>query len=406
MSEKHSPDSLKYQWRIIGLVLRSGWATSLDKSIAYEIVDNYRKEFGNSRASLSYLVEATGADRKSVIASTRRLVENGPFSIARQGAGTRPTEYAIDFGLVQEKPSSGASTTTTAVHPSGGVDTTTGGGVDTTTSGSSSGADTTESVLPVAAYKADVQDRMIDPAPPSAPLADGLKATAAGSAGERFEELYRVYGNRQRKAEAKDAYMKLNPSPALHDRMIEAARIWFASWAAQGKADAPRFTLAKWIDREEFDCDPPTVYKPKEKKAKATASKKEVVGDNDNPAEADTDADIPDWAIGRPLTWPVADLVGEFEGAVPFENGGDSYFDFTFVAYAPPRLAGKRFLHRICWQSSFATAQEEGQKYINAIGDAVGLPRAPEDTDDLLFKPLRVRSTGGKLIYSSMEAAT
>jgi hypothetical protein len=77
MTGKHAPDSLKYQWRLVGAVLRSDWATGLDKSIAFEIVDNYRSAFGDSRASLSYLQNATGADRKAVIASTRRIVEHG-----------------------------------------------------------------------------------------------------------------------------------------------------------------------------------------------------------------------------------------------------------------------------------------------------------------------------------------
>ena len=69
---KHAPDSLKYQWRLYGLVARAKWATSLDKAVAYEIVDNYYSKFGNSRASLTYLQAATGSDRKAIIASTRR----------------------------------------------------------------------------------------------------------------------------------------------------------------------------------------------------------------------------------------------------------------------------------------------------------------------------------------------
>lgn len=405
MDKWHAPDSLKYQWRVLGLVTRSKWATGLDKSIAFEIIDNYRKDHGNSRASLSYLVEATGADRKSVIASTRRLVENGPFSVGRTGAGTRPTEYNINFDLVQDKPSSGADTTTTATSSSGGVEPTTRGGVETTTSGSSSGADTTESVLPYAAYKADIQDRMIDPAPASPPLADGLKATAAGGAEGGFEELYRVYGNRQKKAEAKAAYLKLDPSLELHEHMMDAARVWFASWAAQGKADAPRFTLAKWIEREEFDCDPPGQYKAKERK-KAGILKNEETPANDNEPDigVPTSEDLPEWAKGSPRAWPVSDLVGSFEGAVPFENCGDSYYDFTFVASSPASFAGQTFLHRVLWQSSIKSAQDEGQKTVTAIVGAVGLPDLT-DIDDLLFKPLHVRSTGSKLIYSSMEAA-
>jgi len=94
---KHAPDSLKYQWRLYGVVARSAWATSLDKSIAYEIIENYRKEFGNSRTSLRFLETATGATRTNIIASLRRLMDLGPFSVHRQGAGVRPTEYLLHF---------------------------------------------------------------------------------------------------------------------------------------------------------------------------------------------------------------------------------------------------------------------------------------------------------------------
>jgi hypothetical protein len=98
--KKYAPDSLKYQWRLLGSVHRSDWATSLDKSVAFEVIDNYRKAHGNSRASLRYLEKATGATRPSVIASLRRLCENGPFSVALQGGGTRPTAYALHFDKV------------------------------------------------------------------------------------------------------------------------------------------------------------------------------------------------------------------------------------------------------------------------------------------------------------------
>jgi hypothetical protein len=108
-----------------------------------------------------------------------------------------------------------------------------------------------------------------------APLTDGLKATAAGPAQDGFEELWRAYGYRQKKADAKAAYWKLAPNSDFHKRLVEAARAWQASWAAQGKTDAPRFSLAKWIDREEFECDPPTAYKPKARK-KASARQRVV----------------------------------------------------------------------------------------------------------------------------------
>jgi hypothetical protein len=277
MKVEHAADSLKYQWRVLGVVLRSDWATSLDKSIAFEIIDNYRKANGNSRASLSYLMAATGANRKSVIASTRRLVEHGPFSVFRQGVGTRPTEYNIDFGSVQENASGGARDTTSEIQSSSGAEATTGSGARDTTKAASGGADTTESVLHGSVLQDGVRDRTNECAAPMAPPASGLTAAAAGSAQGGFDELWKAYSHPERKADARRAYNKLAPSPELHNTLIASATAWRERWAEQGKADAPRYTLAKWIEREEYDCQPPKGYERKPRAA-ANSNKKPKPG--------------------------------------------------------------------------------------------------------------------------------
>lgn len=273
--EKYKPDSLKYQWRIVGAVLRSSWATGLDKSIAFEIVDNYMAGPKNSRASLSYLCSATGSDRKAVIASVRRLVENGPFSVHRAGVGTRPTEYNIDFDSVQNNPSGGAGTTTSENISSGGVETTTGGGVETTTSDSSSGVGTTESVLQESPYKGGLLDRTIEPVSPAVGLAATLRT------GGGFNELWKAYSHPHKRAEALAEYEQLSPDDDEHARMVDAARAWRERWEEQSNPDAPRYTLAKWIERREFDCAPPASYvprkskttKPKQGESKVTSEK-------------------------------------------------------------------------------------------------------------------------------------
>lgn len=383
MSDKYAPDSLKYQWRIIGLVLRSGWATSLDKSIAFEIVDNYRKDHGNSRASLSYLVNATGADRKSVIASTRRLVENGPFSIARQGSGTRPTEYNINFDLVAEKPSSGADTTSSNDQSSSGVGTTTGGGVDTTTSAHSSGADTTESVLPYAAYKADIRDRTIDCAPASPPPAVGLKATAAGRSQGGFEELWKTYFPQRGqgdKKKARSAYEALAPDADLHASLLDSARAWFEAWQAQGKIDAPRKHLDTWLTGEHYDCEPPTAYKSKEK----TSSKKPAKASNDNePAET-----------GIPARASVDRVVKIVQSEVQKDEDDDS--SWLYLQFEDENGTIEPFA--ICLNSDDQGVQDRGQARlqrlvialgingINQPSDVIGIPLMLTAKDD--FKPL------------------
>lgn len=259
--KKHAPDSLKYQWRLLGDVLRSDWATGLDKTVAYEVIDNYRKDHGNSRASLRYLERATGAARQNVIVSLRRICENGPFSVARKGAGVRPTEYNLHFDRVTENASGHADDTAGSPVPSGHADNTTSGRADSTTNGASGHADSTESVLQVDGLQAGLLVGMVDPAAPTAPpLADGLTAPAAGGTAVEvnptFELCYRTYAYLKGKKEAKAAWDAL---PAEVDRaaVIRAAAAWQASWAAQGKPDAPRFTLARWLRDERYDEDAP-----------------------------------------------------------------------------------------------------------------------------------------------------
>ncbi|WP_224702008.1 hypothetical protein [Devosia aquimaris] len=81
-----------------------------------------------------------------------------------------------------------------------------------------------------------------------------------------FEKLWKAYGHRQRKADARTSFEKLAPTPERVIQMIEAATAWRLAWEEQNKPDAPRFSLKKWIEREEYECEPPTAYKAKEHK--------------------------------------------------------------------------------------------------------------------------------------------
>jgi hypothetical protein len=224
-------------------------------------------------------------------------------------------------------------------------------------------------------------EREIDPAPASPPLADGLEATAAGSAGEGFDELYRVYGNRQKKSEAKAAYMKLDPSPELHIHMVEAARRWHASWAAQGKADAPRFTLAKWIEREEYDCDPPAAFKAKERKAKA------------EPVVAETKPNKPDFTI-----YPDRPASGVIERA---EKSTDEEDGTVMLEVWFRTSEGEDVEHMVICQSAISEEQEEGQRELRLLLDAVGLDDL-SDPDDLIGRPAELMITHhGKFVSCS-----
>src|SRR3981081_3402914 len=102
-SAANEPVLLK-QYKLLGAVIDAPWATSLDHKITRHVIDRYFAKFGNARASLRYLETATGAKRNKIIPSLRRIIGNGAISVIRQGIGTRPTEYDLNFDFVTEPP--------------------------------------------------------------------------------------------------------------------------------------------------------------------------------------------------------------------------------------------------------------------------------------------------------------
>jgi hypothetical protein len=278
------------QYNLLGAIIDSPWATRLDHKVARHVIDRYYPKHGNGRASLRYLEQATGSSRSNITTSIRRLAENGAIIITRQGQGTRPTEYALNF----EFPASGTVDVTSSDDvPSVPVGVTSSGHVDSTSSASSVPVGVTESYLHYPAYKPDILIDRDDTRPPSAsPLAGGLAAPAAGeSAVEEsapeptFEALWRAYGHAKDKKKASAAWKEL---PAEIDRaeVIEAAAAWQASWAAQGKPNAPRFTLARWLADERYDEDAPAGFQKVEKASKAKPSSPERSGRATIPAKA------------------------------------------------------------------------------------------------------------------------
>src|ERR1700676_5806448 len=72
MSVTAEPVLLK-QYKLLGAVIDAPWATRLDHKIARHVIDRYFAKFGNARASLSYLEQATGAKRTNIVESLRRI---------------------------------------------------------------------------------------------------------------------------------------------------------------------------------------------------------------------------------------------------------------------------------------------------------------------------------------------
>ncbi len=236
-----------------------------------------------------------------------------------------------------------------------------------------------------------------DCAPATPPLPVGLEATGAGGAQGGFEELWKTYFPKRGqgdKKKARSAYEALAPDADLHSSMLVSAKLWFDAWQAQDKPDAPRKHLDTWLTGEHYDCEPPTAYKAKERKVKASAPTK---ASNDN--EPDETDDIPEWAKGRPASWPIGIHRGEFVDGAVTKEGGDTEVEMTFE-----REDGAVFTHRFyseCFSQSF---QSEGQAAIQGIMNALELS-VVDDTDDFLFKPLIAVADGKTITYAKLEAA-
>lgn len=80
--------------------------------------------------------------------------------------------------------------------------------------------------------KAGRQDVDIDTAPAAPPLSSGLRADDAGRAIDGFNELYKAYGYRRTRAEAKTVYQAINPDADLHAEITASAIVWRERWAA------------------------------------------------------------------------------------------------------------------------------------------------------------------------------
>jgi hypothetical protein len=85
------------QYQLLRAVIDTSWATRLDHKIISHIIDRYYGKYEVARASLRYLEQATGATRTNIIESIRRIIERGVIKVTRQGIGTRPTEYGLNF---------------------------------------------------------------------------------------------------------------------------------------------------------------------------------------------------------------------------------------------------------------------------------------------------------------------
>jgi hypothetical protein len=217
MSETMQPVLLR-QYKLLGAVIDAPWATRLDLRIVRHVIDRYFARHGNARASLRYLEVATGAKRNKIIPSLRRIIKNGALTIVRQGIGTRPTEYDLNFDFGSKAPRGAQEGTSISGAPEGTLSSTSAG-TSTASSGSRKG---TESYLPSMSTDMRTVSRINGtPAVPSAPPVSGREASTAASAVAPvgFEELWNVFPRKHQRSKGRAAYKALDrhgPVRAIH----------------------------------------------------------------------------------------------------------------------------------------------------------------------------------------------
>ena len=277
-------DGLLAQHHLLLSIIHTEWATRLDHKVAAVIIERYFSKFGNSRASLRYLADRTGATRANVIASVRRLTDRAVFHVIREGAGTRPTEYALNFDFS----ASGIADDTSA---SGIADNTSCGIADDTSTASSGIAHDTKTSLTVTGLQAGLQDsEKFEPAP-AAPPRPGLDGRpGAGTASGGFGEFWSTWPRKHGKKKAEAEWKRIDAD--LRDKVIATAAAWAEHYAKHGVDKKWIPEPANWLKGERWDEDLPIIHIDAKgaaiAKAKANApAKPEPANDNDAAAADD-----------------------------------------------------------------------------------------------------------------------
>ena len=224
-----------------------------------------------------------------------------------------------------------------------------------------------------------------DCAPASPPPTVGHEATAAEGAQGGFGDLFKSYyattkGHAGSKAKARAAYEKMNVSPDLHAEILASAREWHDAWAAQGKPDAPRMHLATWLERQEFENNPPTAFKPKERKERP-AKQKSVAANDNRFAKAK-----PDFTIH-----PARSTFGVIESAKVYEFDDDGAKSLEVVYRIDEGATVEQF---VVFESPDPVEHARGVMELRALEAATGVPAICDNADSALSRRVALVVSG------------
>lgn len=238
---KTEPGSLLSQWWTVLRVQYDERTKPRHVSVMMIIVQAFRRDFGNGRASISYIRRATRLNDRTVVKTCRELADWG--FVMRDVVSGRTTEYVPSWATAKPYPASvvlGAGENTSGdfatVKNAGGTSVIFAGGSCPTSCTFDS-----ESYLLSPAYKP------ADSKSTNAVSASGPDAEAPAVAGIGFERIWKAYGRYGNKQASKQAFEAIT-NPEM-DHIVSRA----TAWAASAKPGRRRMPLEKWLAAEKYD---------------------------------------------------------------------------------------------------------------------------------------------------------
>lgn len=344
------------------------------------ILDWYHRKYGDALASVRHIVatlkerdpDGIGLYTGDVHSALKDLVSWG-YLTQEKGSGRRASRYVPDWAhgrSVHKTPNTTESEISVLENQNTSVR-----GIPNATADSVHKTQNQDPSTVTRSLDPGTRKDGYDCAPPSAPPVPGLggRSGADGAQGG-FEELWKTYFPKRGqgdKKKARAAYEKLAPDTHLQASLLEAASAWLDAWVAQGRPDAPRKHLDTWLTGEHYDCDPPSAFKSKEKKASAPVMK----------SKAGT-ADV--LSIG-PRT------VDIFQSDVDDSVRGQKLLKLHFSDREQP----KTWEHVIVLEHPDQKLQDEGQREFAQLCNALGISSINDSSELHLPVCLTLSAKGG-----------
>jgi hypothetical protein len=403
-TEKMTPKTttepiLLKQYKLLGAVIDAPWATRLDHKIARHVIDRYFARYGNARASLRYLEVATGAKRNKIIPSLQRITENGVISIVRQGVGTRPTEYDLNFSF-GSKASRGTAEGTSIRGTLEGSSTGSPAGTSTAPSGAHEGTQTYLRNGLTSPLTVGMNEDT--PAVPTAPPVSGLEADPAATAvapaadSNPFEELWKAFPRKHQRAKARAAYTALAPNAELHTLLVASATALAEHHIANGTEKKWWKHLHTWLGQECYLEDLPEPYENAKDAAMARAKGRGPRSAVRRTSTAETSSGL---SSKTPLGRHEVVIIGS---AMPDDPmGPENRMQFTYRIQGGNH-DGKEFSHSFKVLSENEDVAAKGQTIFADIRQATGKYQI-DATEELHGLGLRVIVTSmGRIQYEAL----